>query len=579
MLALLSGIGTAVRAGAAETVTLTASRTLITAGEQITLSGAVSGDPACVAGRTVQLMFRVRDSIAWVLVGSGMTGPDGTYAIRDGQPNSGRFRVELPRADPCAGVVSDDVEVKVRARVDSTLLATSLVAGSCLSIEVSVTPEKPGQIVELQRKTGGAWRAIETLTLDEASSAATRPCFGWDDIGIVRLRAAWPAQDPFNEPGLGIELAFQIVRATWMERIDEVIGRRAVSVSVGDDGVTGYEHRDATPRIPASNEKLLLSMALLDRVGPDLRIPTIASARELDGDGVVKGDLWLIGRGDPTVGPSRLRSLARRIEAAGITRVEGRVMGSTSYFRRDWWADGWRKGITRDYVGLPTALTYRGNVVRGREIRDPERRAAASLTAQLERRGIRVAGSPGMGPVPSDASQVARALSRPLRSILSLMNRPSDNFYAEVLGKLLGVKTSGTPGTIAKGAAAIEAFASSQEVAVEAHDSSGLSYENRVSADGILRLLWAVNDESWANALRSGLPAGGQGTLRSRLHDVRLRAKTGSLDGVSALSGWVWLQREQAWGEFSILCAGMAKADAVVIEDKIVRILANQARI
>lgn len=578
-LIVLSGIASAVRASAAETATLRASATLITAGDQVTMSGAVTGDPGCIAGRTVQLMFQVPDSVTWVLVGSGRTAADGGYAFTDGQPNSGRFRVELPFVDPCAHVVSPEVEVKVRARVDSALLATSLVAGGCVSIEVSVTPDKPAQIVELQRKTGGGWTVIEELTLTELSMAAARPCFGWEDVGIVRLRAAWPAQDQFNERGVGVELAFQIDEAPWMEKIDDTIGRHAVSVSVGDDGVSWYEHRGATQRIPASNEKLLVSMALLDRVGPDFRIPTIAAATELNGKGVVQGNLWLIGRGDPTVGPGRLRALARRVQVAGITRVEGRVMGSTSYFRRDWWADGWRKGIARDYVGLPTALAYRGNVVRGHEINDPERRAAASLTTHLEHLGIKVGGKPGMGRAPGDAAQVARVLSRPLRSLLSLMNRPSDNFYAEVLGKVLGVETSGTPGTIAKGAAAIEAFTSSQGVAVEANDSSGLSYENRVTADDIVRLLWAANDESWVNALRSSLPSGGQGTLKSRLHDVKIRAKTGSLEGVSALSGWVWLEREGRWGEFSILSAGMAKADAVAIEDKTVRILANQARI
>ncbi|HSL15765.1 MAG TPA: D-alanyl-D-alanine carboxypeptidase [Actinomycetota bacterium] len=578
-LALLSAGATRVPAAAAETATLTASDKLMTAGDQIVLSGAVSGDPGCLPGRTAQLMFRVPDPLAWVLVASGTTASDGSYTFTDGQMTSGRYHVELPIDDTCPPVVSQEVEVKVRARVDSTLLATSLVAGSCVSIDVMVAPDKPGQVVELQRKTGGSWASVEELTLDETSSASTRPCFGWEDIGIVRLRAAWPMQDQFNEPGVGIELAFEIEQASWMDKIDDAIGRRAVSVSVGDDGLTGYEHRDAMLRIPASNEKLLLSMALLDSVGAEYRIPTIASARELDGKGIVQGNLWLIGRGDPTVGPGRLRALARQIRSAGVTKVTGRVIGSTTYFRRDWWADGWRRGITRDYVGLPTALTYRGNVVRGHEIRDAERRAAASLTGQLKRLGIRVGGKPGMGQAPGDAFEVAHVLSRPLASILSLMNRPSDNFYAEVLGKLLGVKTSGAPGTIAKGAAAIEAFAGSHGVTIETHDSSGLSYENRVTANGIVRLLWAVNDEPWANALRSALPSGGQGTLARRLRDVKVRAKTGSLDGVSALSGWVWLEKERSWGEFSILCTAMTKADAVAIEDKVVRILANQARI
>jgi D-alanyl-D-alanine carboxypeptidase len=56
-----------------------------------------------------------------------------------------------------------------------------------------------------------------------------------------------------------------------------------------------------------------------------------------------------------------------------------------------------------------------------------------------------------------------------------------------------------------------------------------------------------------------------------------VRAKTGTLIDISALSGWVWLEQEGAWGEFSIMSRGMSKGDAVAIEDRIVRILANRA--
>jgi D-alanyl-D-alanine carboxypeptidase len=74
------------------------------------------------------------------------------------------------------------------------------------------------------------------------------------------------------------------------------------------------------------------------------------------------------------------------------------------------------------------------------------------------------------------------------------------------------------------------------------------------------------------------MPAGGQGTLEGRLRDVRVRAKTGTLDGVSALSGWVWLERADTWGQFSILSQGMSKSEASAIEDRIVRIVANRAQ-
>jgi D-alanyl-D-alanine carboxypeptidase/D-alanyl-D-alanine-endopeptidase (penicillin-binding protein 4) len=158
------------------------------------------------------------------------------------------------------------------------------------------------------------------------------------------------------------------------------------------------------------------------------------------------------------------------------------------------------------------------------------------------------------------------------------MNRWSRNFHAEVLGKWLGQRVAGGAGTIAKGAAAIEGFAAAHGAEVVAYDSSGLSYWNRVRAEQLVELLWFATAQPWGNALRLTMPTGGQGTLEGRLGDVRVRAKTGTLDGVSALSGWVWLDRADAWGQFSILSQGMSKSEASAIEDRIVRIVANRGQ-
>jgi D-alanyl-D-alanine carboxypeptidase/D-alanyl-D-alanine-endopeptidase (penicillin-binding protein 4) len=252
-------------------------------------------------------------------------------------------------------------------------------------------------------------------------------------------------------------------------------------------------------------------------------------------------------------------------------------MGSTSYFRRDWDAPGWND-VARDYVARPTALSFDGNVVAGRDVADPERRAAEALTEELEGLGVTVKGHPGSGRPPGGLVELTSVRSRALRALLVKLLRPSNNFYAEVLGKRLGVWASGTPGTIAKGAAAIQAWVAGNGVAFELHDNSGLSYANRVSAEGIVRLLWVAEAETWGQDLFAALPEGGQGTLRHRFATVQVRAKTGTLTDVSALSGWVWLERLETWAEFSILSSGMSKPVASELEDDIVRILQNQAR-
>jgi hypothetical protein len=401
-------------------------------GDAVELSGTVAGDPACVAGRGVDLVWQTGGSAGWTVVASTTSAADGTFAFSADPQFTGLFEAQTASAGSCAALASAPVTVKVRAFVDTSLLAGSLDAGSCVDVEVRVSPPKPAQSVELQRRSGGAWTTLDTLTLDAASSAHASPCFGWSDVGVVRLRVVWTPQDALNARGTGITLAFQIAKAPWMRAIDDAIGGRSVSVDIADAGETVYAHAPNTMRRPASNEKLLLSMALLDRFGADLRIPTIAAAAHVHA-GVVRGDLWILGRGDPEIRSRRLGALAAQLEDAGISRIRGRVMGARTYFHHDWWARGWQPGWHR-YVALPSALTFDHNVVNGREIRNPEARAAAAMTVQLERRGIAVRGRPGAGAPPAAATSLAEVSSRPLSALLAAMDRPSDNYYAEVLG-------------------------------------------------------------------------------------------------------------------------------------------------
>jgi serine-type D-Ala-D-Ala carboxypeptidase/endopeptidase (penicillin-binding protein 4) len=365
----------------------------------------------------------------------------------------------------------------------------------------------------------------------------------------------------------------------WVQRIDEVVGDDPVSVVVGYGGDVLYHHKDWVARPPASNEKLLLSMALLNRVSPTETIPTrVLSTHTIGSDGVLHGDLWIVGHGDPEIDAHDMAALARVLRARGLRRVRGRVLGATGPFSRDWFAHGWKDYFPRYYVALPTALTYRYNVgPGGRHIRDPERRAAAALTDKLRGHGVRVSGKPGMGSPPRTLHGLATITSDELRDVMRRMNVVSSNFRAEVFGKYLGARVIGPPGSIARGAKAIRRFAGAHSVHVLAYDASGLSYANRVTAKGIVRLLWVADASPWGVVLRNTLARGGQGTLEDRLEDVRVRAKTGTLDEVSALSGWVWLEREDAWAEFSILSRGISKARSIHIENAIVRVVSANA--
>lgn len=372
----------------------------------------------------------------------------------------------------------------------------------------------------------------------------------------------------------------------WRKRIDRLVAGYEASVVVADDGRILYSHDGNTQRSPASNQKLLLSMALLDVFGPRDRITTAARATEVN-HGVVAGDLWVRGEGDPSITsghgygaslemrPTRIRRLARKIQAEGVQTIEGSVMGSTTYFDRDWNARGWQPYVPARFAPLASALAYDGNATGGLHIRDPERRFARTLTEDLEGFGVEVTEAPGAGRPPGNLVEVTSMRSATLWRLVGHMNHQSSNFFAEMLGKRLGAEVYGSPGTISKGARAIRRWAADRGAEIEAYDSSGLSYADRLSPAHAVRLLAAAEAQPWARALRRSLPRPGEGTLAGRLDGLEVRAKTGShFNGDSALSGWVRLRHGRAWVEFSILSVGLPQST----EDEIVRTVATFAR-
>jgi D-alanyl-D-alanine carboxypeptidase len=340
-----------------------------------------------------------------------------------------------------------------------------------------------------------------------------------------------------------------------------------------------YERDGGVRRTPASNEKLLLSMALFDQFGPAFRIRTIAAGPRPVA-GVVPGDLWIVGNGDPSLtlkephfwgqlqSPT-LKLLAQKLRTAKISRIEGSILGATGYFAHDFNAPGWQPYVPREYVQLPTALSVNGNFhVNGH----PELTAARWLDRQLRARGIEIGRPPGTGRPPGGESKIAQVSSRPLSQLVAFMDRNSNNFFAEMLGKLLGADMYGPPGTISKGANAIKAWALRSGVHAAAFDSSGLSYRDKISPRAIVHLLAAAERRRWGPVFRRDLPAPGQGTLTGRLAGLDVHAKTGTLfNSDSALSGWVRNRTSGRWLEFSILDQNMPKGT----EDSIVGIIAR----
>ncbi|MBT2235720.1 D-alanyl-D-alanine carboxypeptidase/D-alanyl-D-alanine-endopeptidase [Nonomuraea sp. NEAU-A123] len=218
---------------------------------------------------------------------------------------------------------------------------------------------------------------------------------------------------------------------------------------------------------------------------------------------------------------------------------------------------------------------------------DPTRYVASLFRKALAKHGVRVAGPTVTGAAPSGAATLAEHQSMPLSELLVPFLKLSNNIHAEILTKAMGRKVSGQ-GTWAAGLKVSTDFAKANGVQVlNMRDGSGLSRRDGFTPTSIAQLLGAVRAKPWFKTWYDALPIAGNadrftgGTLRSRMRNTaaanNVHAKTGSLTGVTSLSGYV----NSAEGEplvFSIMLNQFLSSSPKDIEDKIAIRLAQFSR-
>ncbi|MGI8730863.1 MAG: D-alanyl-D-alanine carboxypeptidase/D-alanyl-D-alanine endopeptidase [Solirubrobacteraceae bacterium] len=308
-----------------------------------------------------------------------------------------------------------------------------------------------------------------------------------------------------------------------------------------DSGRRLYSRRSGRRRVPASVQKLYTTSAALLRLGPRATLDTAAvTDGSVTGAGVLRGDLVLVGGGDPAFGPRTAARLARAVRATGIKRISGAVVGDESVF------DERRSGLGRGYDfylgGVLSGLAYNGSIFRGRPQFDAARFAAARFEALLRRAGVRSSKTAHAGSAPADARTIVTLASPTVRTLIRRTNVPSNNFAAEMLLKTLGARYGGG-GTTARGAAVVERTLDAFAVRPRVADGSGLSRRNRTTPRDVVRLLDRMNRPDVRRAFRSSLAiAGRTGTVRRRMRGTpahrRCRLKTGTLRSTSALAGY-----------------------------------------
>ena len=320
----------------------------------------------------------------------------------------------------------------------------------------------------------------------------------------------------------------------------------AVGVAVVDveTGALVFRKNAWRRLIPASNEKLYVTVAGFAALGAGFRYETRLVTDGAQEGRVLRGNLYLIGDGDPTLTRAQVAALAASLRARGIRRIEGRVIGDETVFDNRRYGPQWK----RAYLGVESpplsALSVDRNVRDGQWTPNPARNAARVLRAELEERGVRVAQRlVGTRAAPRDAEILASAQSAPLWRILRYMDHWSDNFTAEMVLKRVGVSAAGR-GTTAGGVEAARAllgeYVPAESPKLVLVDGSGLSRANRSTASGFAQLLASVTrDARVGPGVFGSLPVMGRdGTLRNRPANPAIRAKTGTLSDASSLAGY-----------------------------------------
>jgi D-alanyl-D-alanine carboxypeptidase/D-alanyl-D-alanine-endopeptidase (penicillin-binding protein 4) len=356
------------------------------------------------------------------------------------------------------------------------------------------------------------------------------------------------------------------------------------------DRQTLFAVRSNVGRPPASVEKLYTTAALLSELGPDARLTTkVLGDGHLGLGGVWHGNLYLVGGGDPTFGDGGFNrawehgygptanQLVGQLVHAGIRRVTGWVIGDASLFddRRGGPATGYAPDVP-DFGGQLSALTYdHGSTFKKL---NPGAFAAKELVLTMHGAGIGARPLNRTLPAPAGTEELASVQSPPLSVMLKLMDVPSDDLFAEMLTKQLGVRF-GSGGSIEAGASVISQTIDSFGLHPVIVDGSGLSRSDRSSPDQVVALLRTMWNTPIGNTLQASLPVVGvDGTVqRIAAHTVaqgRCIAKTGTLNYVTNLAGYC-TTREHHVLAFALMIDGPGNWMATQLFDRMVPAIAR----
>ena len=306
---------------------------------------------------------------------------------------------------------------------------------------------------------------------------------------------------------------------------------------------------------PASTMKLVTAITALDRLGGSYQFRTQLYHTGSIEENTLKGDLYCVGGFDPAFNGDDLRAFVESVHQMGIDTICGRVVADLSMKDADLLGEGWCWDDDNPKLS-PLSI--------GRDIEFLDRFVKKLSEDSIVFAGIRLSNSS----LPNDA-RILCTRTHTMDQILQRMMKVSDNFYAEAMFYQLGAAIGRRPAKAKDAASVVKQLI--QKVGngknpYRVADGSGLSLYNYVTPELEMRLLrYAYRNSQIYQHLLPSLPiAGRDGTLKTRMKgtfaEENVKAKTGTVTGVSALAGYCTAANGHQLC-FSIINQGIMKSD------------------
>jgi len=312
---------------------------------------------------------------------------------------------------------------------------------------------------------------------------------------------------------------------------------QGVWLQMGDQVLGQHQGSKALPA--ASLTKVATTLAALQQFGPHHRfVTTYLATGSLGTDGVLQGDLWVLGGEDPFFVWEEAFAVGNALNAQGIRQVQGDLVVVGRFYMN------FSQDVARSGVLLRQGLDAR--------LWPPEAQAQfQTLPPGTPRPQVEILGSVRVAQqIPSEAQVLLRHESPPLIHLLKLMNLYSNNAMAEMVANAVGGAAQ-----VAQMAQAITGMPAEELSLI---NGSGLGVENRISPRANVALLQAIQLllEEQGLSLADAFAVVGQdvGVLERRLLPGILIAKSGTLSGVSTLAGVLPTEQGDVW--FALMNGG-----------------------